>query len=319
MTDRYSRADTGAMLSPEGDDNKIKPFCQSREGKAAPRGSFSDKKNRAIGVFTSGGDSQGMNAAVRAVVRMGMYMGAKVFFIKEGYQGMVDGDKYIVEASWVSVSGIIHKRRYFLPVIRSRNFRRDSRTLINMPSLFIKEIVPLVYSSSFQNRCSLPACSSINIISLCENRDVMDTGNVTDKNEKLFILVEDKRKRCHCSGTHGDLLSAVVQMGFPPADLDLLNGKGHCRPQRAMLTGCERRRNKARHGTAFWSVPFCCCGGERQPKGEWLAMGGYVYWRRYPLRVCSIQKGASRDSRVAWVLISVFNQRLIVYEIFNDF
>lgn len=50
-----------------------------------------------------------MNAAVRAVVRMGMYMGAKVFFIKEGYQGMVDGDKYIVEATWVSVSGIIHK------------------------------------------------------------------------------------------------------------------------------------------------------------------------------------------------------------------
>lgn len=50
-----------------------------------------------------------MNSAVRAVVRMGMYMGAKVFFIREGYQGMVDGKDYIVEATWVSVSGIIHK------------------------------------------------------------------------------------------------------------------------------------------------------------------------------------------------------------------
>lgn len=50
-----------------------------------------------------------MNAAVRAVVRMGLYTGARVFFIKEGYQGMVDGGDYIVEATWVSVSGIIHK------------------------------------------------------------------------------------------------------------------------------------------------------------------------------------------------------------------
>ena len=52
---------------------------------------------------------QGMNAAVRAVVRMGLYVGARVFFIKEGYQGMVDGGDHIVEASWSSVSGIIHK------------------------------------------------------------------------------------------------------------------------------------------------------------------------------------------------------------------
>lgn len=60
MSDRYLRTDTGAMLSPEGDETKITPFPQSREGKAVQRGSFSDKKgSRAIGVFTSGGDSQG--------------------------------------------------------------------------------------------------------------------------------------------------------------------------------------------------------------------------------------------------------------------
>ncbi|NEU35650.1 hypothetical protein GN156_33880, partial [bacterium LRH843] len=53
-------------------------------------------KGKGIAVFTSGGDSQGMNAAVRAVVRMGMYLGCKVFFIKEGYQGMVDGCENIV-------------------------------------------------------------------------------------------------------------------------------------------------------------------------------------------------------------------------------
>ena len=50
-----------------------------------------------------------MNSAVRAVVRMGIYLGAKVYFIREGYQGMVDGGDNIIEATWSSVSGIIHK------------------------------------------------------------------------------------------------------------------------------------------------------------------------------------------------------------------
>lgn len=50
-----------------------------------------------------------MNAAVRAVVRMGIYLGCRVYFIKEGYQGMVDGGKYIEEATWSSVSCIIHR------------------------------------------------------------------------------------------------------------------------------------------------------------------------------------------------------------------
>lgn len=55
-----------------------------------------------------------MNAAVRACVRMGIYLGCKVFFIKEGYQGMVDGGDNIVEANWSSVSSIIHKVHTFL-------------------------------------------------------------------------------------------------------------------------------------------------------------------------------------------------------------
>lgn len=52
-----------------------------------------------------------MNAAVRAVVRMGIFLGCKVFFIKEGYQGMIDGGDHIEEAKWSSVSSIIHKVR----------------------------------------------------------------------------------------------------------------------------------------------------------------------------------------------------------------
>uniref|UniRef100_G3TMZ0 6-phosphofructokinase type B n=1 Tax=Loxodonta africana TaxID=9785 RepID=G3TMZ0_LOXAF len=49
----------------------------------------------------------GMNAAVRAVTRMGIYVGAKVFLICEGYEGLVEGGENIKQANWLSVSNII--------------------------------------------------------------------------------------------------------------------------------------------------------------------------------------------------------------------
>ncbi|KAF7996715.1 hypothetical protein HCN44_002361 [Aphidius gifuensis] len=85
-------------------------------------------KGKGLAVFTSGGDSQGMNAAVRAVVRMGIYLGCKVFFIKEGYQGMVDGGEHIVEATWSSVSCIIHRGGTVIGSARCKEFReREGR------------------------------------------------------------------------------------------------------------------------------------------------------------------------------------------------
>ncbi|XP_057586312.1 ATP-dependent 6-phosphofructokinase, platelet type isoform X1 [Hippopotamus amphibius kiboko] len=83
---------------------------------------------KAIGVLTSGGDAQGMNAAVRAVVRMGIYVGAKVYFIFEGYQGMVDGGSNIVEADWESVSSILQVGGTIIGSARCKDFRsREGR------------------------------------------------------------------------------------------------------------------------------------------------------------------------------------------------
>ncbi|XP_004080939.2 ATP-dependent 6-phosphofructokinase, platelet type isoform X7 [Oryzias latipes] len=78
---------------------------------------------KAIAVLTSGGDAQGMNAAVRAVVRMGLYVGAKVYFIHEGYQGMVDGGDNIEEASWESVSSMLQVGGTVIGSARCKEFR----------------------------------------------------------------------------------------------------------------------------------------------------------------------------------------------------
>ncbi|XP_035527131.1 ATP-dependent 6-phosphofructokinase, platelet type-like isoform X2 [Morone saxatilis] len=78
---------------------------------------------KSIGVLTSGGDAQGMNAAVRAVVRMGIYVGAKVYFIHEGYQGMVDGGDNIKEATWESVSSMLQVGGTVIGSARCKEFR----------------------------------------------------------------------------------------------------------------------------------------------------------------------------------------------------
>ncbi|MBW7885669.1 MAG: 6-phosphofructokinase [Caldilineaceae bacterium] len=81
-----------------------------------------------IGVLTSGGDAQGMNAALRAVVRAGLDRGAEVYAIYEGYQGLVDGGEYIRPLDWNSVGGIIQLGGTVIGTARSAAFRtREGR------------------------------------------------------------------------------------------------------------------------------------------------------------------------------------------------
>ncbi|XP_029039689.1 ATP-dependent 6-phosphofructokinase isoform X3 [Osmia bicornis bicornis] len=101
-------------------------------------------KGKGLAVFTSGGDSQGMNAAVRAVVRMGIYLGCKVFFIKEGYQGMVDGGNNIVEANWSSVSCIIHRGGTVIGSARCTEFREREGRRRAAKNLVVRGITNLV-------------------------------------------------------------------------------------------------------------------------------------------------------------------------------
>ncbi|KAK6959648.1 ATP-dependent 6-phosphofructokinase [Biomphalaria glabrata] len=112
-----------------------------KEGQQVPPGIWA---GNSIGVFTSGGDSQGMNAAVRAVVRMGFYLGCKVYFIKEGYQGMVDGGDNIVEATWSSVSGILQMGGTVIGSARCKEFRDRSGRRIAAFNLVERSITNLV-------------------------------------------------------------------------------------------------------------------------------------------------------------------------------
>ena len=73
-----------------------------------------------IAVMTSGGDSPGMNACIRAVVRTGIYNGMEVYGIRRGYEGMIDGDFYKMESH--DVSNIIQRGGTLLKTARSQRF-----------------------------------------------------------------------------------------------------------------------------------------------------------------------------------------------------
>lgn len=80
-----------------------------------------EKEIGKIGVFTSGGDAPGMNAAIRAVVRSAIYYKKEVYGIMRGYEGMIEGD--IVRLGARSVSNIIQRGGTILKTARCQEFR----------------------------------------------------------------------------------------------------------------------------------------------------------------------------------------------------
>lgn len=79
-----------------------------------------EKKVTKIGVMTSGGDAPGMNAAIRAVVRTGLYHGLEVYGIMRGYQGLIEDDIAKMESR--SVANIIQRGGTILKTARSKEF-----------------------------------------------------------------------------------------------------------------------------------------------------------------------------------------------------
>lgn len=82
-----------------------------------------NKKIKRIGLLTSGGDAPGMNAAVRAVVRMAEKNNVEVFGFLRGYEGLLDSNYTILTSS--SVSNIIREGGTKLKTSRSKDFKDD--------------------------------------------------------------------------------------------------------------------------------------------------------------------------------------------------
>jgi len=74
-----------------------------------------------IAVLTSGGDAPGMNAGIRAVVRAGIFNNLEVFGVRRGYDGLVNGEIFPMDAK--SVANIIQRGGTILKTARSEAFK----------------------------------------------------------------------------------------------------------------------------------------------------------------------------------------------------
>jgi len=95
-----------------------------------------------IGLLTSGGDSPGMNAAIRAVVRTAIFNGMDVFGIYRGYEGLIDGQ--IEQMYSHSVSNIVQRGGTILKTARSKRFMEYEGRLKAYQNLMEQKIDALV-------------------------------------------------------------------------------------------------------------------------------------------------------------------------------
>lgn len=104
-----------------------------------------------IGVLTSGGDSPGMNAAIRAVVRKAIYHGMEVIGIKHGYTGFIEAEMGPMNLG--SVADIIHRGGTILHTARSEEFKEPqgrARAFQNVKRFGLQGLVIIGGDGSFR-------------------------------------------------------------------------------------------------------------------------------------------------------------------------
>lgn len=120
---------------------------------------------KTIAVFTSGGDSPGMNACIRAVVRTAAYYGIKVKGIIGGYQGMIENE--FVDLDIKSVANIIQRGGTILKTARSKDFltlEGRQKALQNLKNQGIEGIVAIGGDGTFKGALEFSKISDIPIV-----------------------------------------------------------------------------------------------------------------------------------------------------------
>jgi 6-phosphofructokinase 1 len=101
-------------------------------------------RKKRIGIMTSGGDAPGMNAAVRAVVRMTIAKGCESYAIYEGYTGLVKGGPLIKKMSWEDVRGWLSEGGTLIGTARCMEFRERPGRLAGAKNLIVNGIDALI-------------------------------------------------------------------------------------------------------------------------------------------------------------------------------
>ncbi len=123
-----------------------------------------DKK---VVVLTSGGDAPGMNACLRAVVRLGLYNGIEIYGAHRGYQGLIDDDIELLNSR--SVSDIIQRGGTVLKTARCADFKTIEgigKAVANLEKRGIKNVIAIGGDGTFRGGKDMSDNFDINVIGI---------------------------------------------------------------------------------------------------------------------------------------------------------
>lgn len=178
-----------------------------------------------IGILTSGGDAPGMNAAIRAVTRVGINSGLEVFGIYNGYKGMVEG--YIEPLTRNTVSQISNKGGTILGSARLPEFKDEEvrkKAIAQLKKRGIEAVVVVGGDGSYRGALSLTQMG-INCIGLpgTIDNDITCTEYTIGFQTALETIVEAIDKLRDTSNSH-HRCSIIEVMGNHCGDLALYAG-----------------------------------------------------------------------------------------------
>ncbi|WP_373897553.1 6-phosphofructokinase [Haloimpatiens sp. FM7315] len=180
---------------------------------------------KTIGVLTSGGDAPGMNAAIRAVVRIALDKGLKVMGIQRGYSGLINGE--IFEMNRHSVSDIIHRGGTILRTARCEEFKTQEgrKRAANVLKVFgIDGLVVIGGDGSFTGARLLSelGVATVGIPGTIDN-DLAYTEYTLGFDTALNTVLDAINKLRDTSSSH-ERVSVVEVMGRGCGDLALYAG-----------------------------------------------------------------------------------------------
>lgn len=180
---------------------------------------------KTIGILTSGGDAPGMNAAIRAVVRTGIYNDLRIMGIRQGFNGLITGDIDDMDVS--SVADIIHRGGTILKTARSEEFmtKEGFKKALNVLGVFgIDGLVVLGGDGTFKGAKALSDAGIPTIGIPCT---IDNDLNYTDYSIGFFTAVETVveaiGKLRDTSSSHGRA-NVVEVMGRNCGDIALYAG-----------------------------------------------------------------------------------------------
>ncbi len=181
-----------------------------------------------IAVFTSGGDSPGMNACLRAVVRTAIYHQIEVVGIKHGYDGMINDE--FVEMDAKSVANIIHRGGTILKTARSKEFMSlegRQKASANLMKHQVEGIVAIGGDGTFCGALELSKICNIPIVG-CPgtiDNDLIGTDFTIGYDTAINTVIEAVDKIRDTAESH-DRLFFVEVMGRDAGLIALRGGIG---------------------------------------------------------------------------------------------